>query len=535
MPGQNEFRSDPRRRSGSPPRPLTGIAVAAGMIAAALTACDSSTGDPTGQAKASGRVGGTLTVAYASVPQTLDPAKTVQNNSLYQALAYQPLIVRRSDGSLQPGLATSWRYIGDGNTRLELRLRPGVTFADGSRLTAQNVVDHFTYVLKAGGQFAPLFAGNTFTATDPLTVVIKTPKPNPDLPGLLTQDNVVGGVISPLGLKNKVKLGTETFGAGPYKIDPATTVAGDHYTFVQNPHYYDKPSVHWQKVVVKAITSPQATLNAMKTGQVDFAVGDASTLAAARQAGLTVAMTPLLWTGVTLADRAGTMSEPLADVRVRRALNHATDRKAIASALFRDGGRPTSQLTVPGGYGYDAALDDAYPHDLDQAKRLLADAGYPDGFALKVVTAEYQSMNLVAQALAQQWKKAGVTLQVTDRANANQYFSEAFAPKYPAFMTIFGQQPIWTEGPSLFLPSALFNPFHSADPELQSLYDEAARATGDAKNMADQQVKRWLVEQAWFVPVVATGLPYYGTRKVTGLAVSPKAPLASIYEVQPAA
>ncbi|HYU84802.1 MAG TPA: ABC transporter substrate-binding protein, partial [Kribbellaceae bacterium] len=361
------------------------------MLATSLTACMAEASDPSRQPKPSGKVGDTLTVAYSSVPQTLDPAKTIQNNSLYQALAYQPLIVRRSDGSLQPGLATSWRYVGD-NTQLELQLRSGVKFSDGSSLTAQVVADHFGYVLKSGGQFVPLFAGDTFTATGPLTVVIKTPKPNPDLPTLLTQDDVVGGVISPLGLKNTAKLGTQTSGAGPYMLDPAATVAGDHYTFVQNPYYYDKASVHWKKVVVRAITSPQATLNAMKTGQVDFAVGDASTLAAAKQAGLTVNMTPLLWTGVTLADRGGKTSKPLADVRVRQALNYATDRKAISSALFPDGGRPTSQLTVPGGYGYDEKLDDAYPYDVVKAKQLLAEAGYPAGFSLKIVTADYQSM-----------------------------------------------------------------------------------------------------------------------------------------------
>src|SRR4030095_6177613 len=149
---------------------------------------------------------------------------------------------RLSDGSLQPGLATAWRYVTDDNTQLELQLRSGVKFADGSSLTAQGVVDHFTYVLKAGGQFAPLFAGDTFTATGPLTVVIKTPKPNPDLPTLLTHDDVVGGFISPLGRKNTAKLGTHTSGAGPYMLDPAATVAGDHYTFVQNPYHYDKAS-----------------------------------------------------------------------------------------------------------------------------------------------------------------------------------------------------------------------------------------------------------------------------------------------------
>jgi peptide/nickel transport system substrate-binding protein len=510
--------------------------VAAGLLAATLTACQASTTtEESSQPKPSGKVGEVLTVAHSVSPQTLDPAKTVQNDAWFQAPAYQPLIVRRSDGSLQPGLATSWQYVSSDNTALELRLRPGVKFSDGSTLTAQTVVDHFEYVLKSGGQFAPLFAGDQFTATGPLTVLIKTPKPNPDLPTLLTQDDVVGGVISPTGLKNPAKLGTQTFGAGPYTLDPGQTVPGDHYTYLQNPNYYDKASVHWKKLVIRVITNPQAALNAMKTGQVDFAVGDSTTLAAAKQAGLTVSMTPLLWTGVTLADRNGKMSKPLADVRVRQALNYGTDRRAITSALFPDHGEPTHQLTVPGGYGYDASLNSTYPYDVTKARRLLSDAGYPNGFTLKVVTAEYQSMNLVAQALAQQWKNIGVTLQITDYANSNQYFSEAFAPKFPAFMTIFGQQPIWTEGPSLFLPSALFNPFHTADPKLQSLYDQAAKAPEADKQKLDQQVEAYLVHQAWFVPVVTTGLPFYARKNVTGTGVSPKAPLASLYEVQAAA
>lgn len=522
-----------RPTAASRARPLVACA-AAGLLTVTSVACQPKAGDTTGQAKASGKVGAQLTVATSSSPQTLDPAKTVQNNSYFEAAAYEPLIVRRSDGTLQPGLATSWRYIGDDNTKMELRLRPGVRFADGSPLTAQAVVDHFTYVLKSGGQFVPLFAGDKFTATGPLTVQIKTPKPNPDLPTLLTQDNVVGGVISPAGLKNPGQLGTRTFGAGRYRLDPAQTVAGDHYTYVPNPNYYDKASVHWKKLVIRVITNPQATLNAMKTGQVDFAVGDLSTLPAAKQAGLTITSTPLLWTGVTLADRDGKTAKPLGDVRVRQALNFGTDRKAITTALFPGSGEPTAQPTVRGGHGHDPALDSYYPYDVEKAKRLLSEAGYPNGFSLKIVTAEYNSMNLVAQALAQQWKKIGVNLQITDYANANQYFSAAFAPKFPAFMTIFGQQPIWTEGPSLFLPSALFNPFHSADPKLQALYDQDARATGEEKKRLDRQVEAYLVHQAWFVPVVATGLPFYAVKKVTGSAVSPSAPLASLFELQPA-
>jgi peptide/nickel transport system substrate-binding protein len=513
-----------------------GLAVLLASATLFAAACQGSTGAATtgDQPKASGTVGELLTIGQFAAPQTLDPAKTVQNYAWFEQLAYEPLIIRRSDGSLQPGLATSWRYAGSDNTTFELQLRPGVTFSDGSPLTAQAVVDHFAYVMKSGGQYVPLLAGDTFSATGPMTVTIKTPAPNPDLPTLLTQDNLIGGVISPAGLAAKDKLGTQTFGAGRYRVDPAQTVAGDHYTYVPNPRYYDQSAVYWKKVVFKIIPNPQSVLNAMRTGQVDLTQGDPSTLAAAKQAGITVTSTPLLWVGATLADRGGTMSKPLGDVRVRKALNLATDRRSIATALFAGNGEPTNQLTVPGGYGYDESLNSTYPYDAGKAKALLADAGYPDGFPLKIVTAQYISMNLVAQALAQQWKQIGVDLQITDYANANQYNSDAFGAKFPAFMTIFGQQPIWTEGPSLFLPKALFNPFHSADQRLQSLYDGAARATGADKDKADQAVQAYLVDQAWFVPVLTTGLTFYGGKKITGTTVSPKAPLVSLLEVRAA-
>lgn len=505
-------------------------------VAFAGTACGGGgTTAASDQPAASGQVGDTLTVVSVIPPQTLDPAKTAQNNAWLAELAYQPLIVRKSDGTLTPGLAESWSYTGAENTTFELKLRSGVKFADGGELTAQNVVDHLNYVVKSGGQMAPMLANNTFTATDEHTVTIAAGAPNPNFPEILSQDYIVGGVISPAGLAAPDQLGTNTFGAGPYQLDPEQTVAGDHYTFVANPNFYDKASVHWRKVVIRIITNSQSVLNALKTGQADVAVGDPSTVPAAEQAGLTVVSTPFLWSGVVLADRDGTQAKPLSDVRVRQALNFATDRQSIADALFPDIGEPTNQLTVPDGYGYDKALNDTYPYDEGKARDLLAEAGYADGFTLRLVTPRYQQLNLLAQALADQWRKVGVTLDLTDHANPNQFTADAFGGKFPAFMTSFGQIPIWMEGPSLFLPTAAFNPFHAADADLTALFDRAARATGDEKTKLDKEIQGHLVREAWFVPVVTTGLPYYARKTVTGLATSPKAPVLSLYEIQPAA
>lgn len=496
----------------------------------AVSACSSSE-SPSGGGSTKGD---TLTVATVVTPQTLDPAKTVQNNAWFEQLAYEPLIVRRSDGTLAPGLAASWAYEGTDNTKFVLKLRPGVVFSDGGKLDAKNVVDHLTYVQKANGQMASFLADDTFTATDPMTVTISSRSPNPNFPEIFTQDYIIGGVISPDGLKSTAALGGQTRGAGPYQLDAKSTVAGDHYTYVPNPNYYDKSAVHWSKVVIRVITSPQSALNAVRTGQADVTVGDPATVDAARKAGLTVAAAPLLWSGVVLADRAGTMAPPLKDPTVRQALNLATDRQAIATALFSGIGEPTAQVTVPGGYGFDPELNNTYPYDTAKAKALLTEAGYPNGFPLRIVTPQYQQLNLIAQALKQQWKQVGVDLQITDHANANQYTADAFGAKYPAFMTAFGQLPIWMEGPSLFLPSAAFNPFHYADPTLQSLYDRSSRATGDAKAALDRQVIAHVTEQAWFVPVVSTSLPYYARKTVTNVQTTAKAPLLSLTEITPA-
>lgn len=509
-------------------------AVLAAVASLALTACG---GQATGSAQqaGNGHPGSVLTVGFGlQAPPTLDPGKAPQNYAWLEQLAYEPLIVRRSDGRLAPGLATSWSYTGSSNTTFVLHLRPGVKFSDGTMLTAQDVADHLRYVMKSGGQMAPFFAGGSFTATGPLTVTIRLAQPDPDLPLLLTQDYIAGDVISPHGLRSPAKLGTRTAGAGPYMLDPSQTVSGDHYTYVPNPHYYGKAGVYWKKVVVKIITDPQSMLNALKTGQVQVSTGDATTISAARQAGLTIASAPLLWTGVTLADRGGKTAKPLADVRVRQALNYATNRKAIVSALFSGIGSPTSELTVRGGYGYDPALVTAYPYDPAKAKQLLAAAGFPHGFTLKIVTGEEGQMNLMAQALAQQWQKIGVKLQVTDYANSNQYFSAAFGGTFPAFMTSFGQLPIWMEGPSLFLPPASFNPFHTSSPQLASLYSKEARSSGAERSTLDRRIESYLVHQAWFVPVVTTGLPYYATKAVTGVTTSAAAPLLELYEVRPA-
>jgi ABC-type transport system substrate-binding protein len=513
------------------------VAVVAGMALVTMAACSSTSSSVSSsgaQPAASPTTGGTLTVAGELGPTTLNPETTNQALCDFEELAYEPLIVRMENGSLAPGLATSWHYAGTGNTTFVLNLRGGVKFSDGTTMTAQDVVNDFEYVVEAGGQMAPFFAGDSFAVTGPMQVTITAKTPNPEFPFLLTQDYNAGDIISPDGLKDTAALGTKTFGAGPYELDAAQTVSGSTYTYTPNPYYYDKAAVHWNKVVIKVMGNAQSVLDALKTGEVNLAQGDASTLKAAEQAGITVTQAPLIWEGVTLADRNGKMVKALANVQVRQALNYATDRTALVGALFAGVGTPTEQVTVPGGYGYLASLNTVYPYDPAKAKQLLAAAGYPHGFTISMVTADYDEENLLAQALKQEWAQIGVTVNIIDDANPSTYAAALASGTVPSFITTYGQQPIAIEGPGLFLPPAIFNPYHTSSAALQSLYAQDITASGTAATTLDQKVESYLVNNAWFVPVVASGLPWYATTNITGTKVTTSAPLVELYQVEPA-
>jgi peptide/nickel transport system substrate-binding protein len=523
-----------------------GIAAGAALVAtAALAGCGSTSttgsGSPTGQSSsvprvASGQVGDLLTIGFPTAPPTLDPAQSAGNASIfYNALAYEPLIVLNNQGKYEPGLATSWKYVGPDNKTFVLELRKDVKFSDGSPLTAQGVVDYFTYLETKGGQNRILFAGATFKATGPLEVTMSFAQPNPDVVYNLSQDIMAGEVISDAALKNPTELGSATYGAGPYVLSKDGTTLGSQYTYVPNPNFYDPSQLHYKKIVIKVIQSPQSTLQALQTGQIDMALGDQSTVAQADAAGF--GYHPADVTNnvsvVTLADRAGSLVPALKDPRVRQALNDATDREAIAKALY-PGNPTTSAVATPGRAGYDPKLVDYYGYDVAKAKQLLAAAGYPNGFSMSLVTTEAAGQQLYAQAIAQQWKQIGVTVDVVDVANPQAYVQEALSGKYPAFTNNVNMRPIATLGTNLFLPQAIYNPFHSTDPKLTSLYQQEIVSSGAEQASLDQQIVGELTEQAWFVPIVSAVTPVYVDSKVAGAEVTPPLAFPCVYDLQPA-
>ncbi|HWU60356.1 MAG TPA: ABC transporter substrate-binding protein [Microbacteriaceae bacterium] len=509
-------RSDTLRR--------TAIALlAAGLTAASLAACSSGGSSPS---SAPADENSTLTMQFVGPPILgLDPAYEAGGTSVvYSSLAYDSLLYQQPDGTISPDLATSWK-LSEGNKVLTLKIRKGVKFSDGTSLTPDAVVTWLNYFKGTAGIRNYELADMTSATASGDSVTITMSSPNPDLPLLLTQSYGAGFVASPKALKVPKSLNNASAGTGPFIFDAKQSVTGDHYTYVKNPHYWNKSAVHYGKVVVKVVSDANTILSAVQSGQLNVALGNSTTAKSAKAAGIT--LTTAKGSGSTalfLLDRAGQTVKALGDVRVRQAINYAIDREAIVKALQPNGyAVPTSQLLRPGQPGFSAKQDDAYPYNVKKAKQLLAEAGYPDGFTFTAMCNAALGNCGVAQAVASSLSDSGITMQI-DEENQVQTFNTKFGSgTVPA--VFFGTGDTTFLSAQQWLPTNSFqNSYKSTDTQLTSDFQALGSATSaSAADEAATKLNDRVLELAWFAPILRTDQLFY-SKGVTGVAASSKAP-----------
>lgn len=432
--------------------------------------------------------GGTLTLGLSTAPGSLDPATAgggIQSQMLL--LAYDTPFRVKPDGSFEPALATSWRYVGHDNTQFELTLREDARYSDGSPVTAASVKTWLDYFAKADPGSADSISFKSVDVVDDKTVRITLKKPNPVMRHTLAAQNW-GYFASTKAAERPSLFGTRTFGAGPYVLDPDESVTNDHYTFVPNKYYYDKSKIRYDRIVVRIISRPGSMLQAMQTKQIDVAIGDPTTAAAAESAGLTVLHAPNGVNGIIVKDLQGRDVKPYGDVRVRQAMNYAVDREAISKAIVGEYGGPTDKfanIDVP-------ASDLSYDYDPAKAKSLLSAAGYPNGFSMKVLTPGFQGNmgDTFAQAVAKYMKAVGIDMQVQSSPTAADMFAKW--DRAPAVVWGWGAQPLWLNYLALL---------KGADPELERMATAAGRSDDPASHW--QEMSDYMVRQGFFVPVLA--------------------------------
>lgn len=390
------------------------MAVLAGVALLAAACGGTSTGQ-TGQATS--KVGTTLTFASSIPPTTINPSlsQDAVPEEWYDDIAYEPFIVADANGSLSPGLALSWGYVGTGNTTFVMNLRPHVRFSDGSALTAAGAKADINYMMTNPGNGEYLHGVTAINVLGPLKLEIQLSTPDAALPYTFTQNHNPGWVISPTGLADPAGLASSTHGAGPYMLDAAATIADSTYVFVRNPYYYDKAAVHWQKVIIKVITDPSAALAALTSGQIQVMQGEYSQVSTAQSSGFNVTAEPGTFGPVTIsvADASGKKMPALGLLKVREALAYALDRPAIMTALYGKDWLADEEQQTPGQVGYVPALANEFPYNLAKARELMAQAGYAHGFSGAISCSPQLGQALACEAVKAAWAKIGVNITVS--------------------------------------------------------------------------------------------------------------------------
>jgi peptide/nickel transport system substrate-binding protein len=321
---------------------------------------------------------------------------------------------------------------------------------------------------------------------------------------MLTQRTLLGSVISPAGLEDTEALKSATYGAGPYVLDMDQTIVDNQYVYVPNENYWNPDNIHWDKVVIQVSGSNAASYQAIEAGDADLMRGDLATATSAKEAGLEVLSAPTSLLGVAFIDREGAVVPELADVRVRQALSYAIDREAMVKAAWGDDGQWGNALTLPGYVGFSDELNDSYAYDPDQAKALLAEAGYADGFSFTLGAWNLAPADAVTQAIVENWKAIGVDATIEFYSDASQLSNDALAKKFGAITYYYGggHTSMMMNDFLLGTPTQ-YNPFGSSNPAIVEALDRA----GSAPDPADQQaayaeaMQIGLIDDVWVTNV----------------------------------
>ena len=372
--------------------------------------------------------GGTLRVAVVKDHSTFDPPVVVAvPDILVTRHAYDNLILRDPDDlSLIPMLAESWDA-NDDLTQFTFHLRSGVKFHHGKEFTAEDVVYTFKRLLdpEVGSPIAATFdfVANVI-ALDERTVRFDLHTPNAYLPDLvaLYHARIIPSDIAP------ERLATEEFGTGPFILKEH--VAGERVVMVRNPDYWWEGYPYLDRVIFFYIAEPGTRAEALKSGAVDvihdLIASNVPTLEAHPETRVSEAASAA-YLNLAMDIRV----PPFDNILVRRALQAATDREAILQAAqFGKGGIAYDHPIPPSDPHFWEGSNEAVPHyDVDRAKALLGEAGYPDGLDLILYTSTSAgAMVEMAVAFKEKAAAAGIRVQIQREPEEN-YWTDVWMVK----------------------------------------------------------------------------------------------------------
>ncbi len=428
---------------------------------------------------------------------------------------YDPLVRRDKNLKVEPALAERWEQPTPDTWRFHLR--HGVKFHGGEPFTADDVVFSYQRVIGPGSQLnANLATVKEVKKVDDFTVDFITKVPDPIFLEEITTWLMMSkawceahNAVQPMDL-SKVK--DENFatrnanGTGPFILD--IREPDRRTTLKNNPNWWDHPEGNLTDVQFNVISNASTRVAALLSGDVDmiYTVPPQDIERLNKTEGIHVFIGPELRTiffsfdtlrpELLKSDVKG--KNPFQDVRVRRAFYQAIDVKAIQSRVMRGQSRPSGLMYGPGVNGYTEASDIRLPYDPEASKKLLAEAGYPQGFGvtLDCPNDRYINDEAICQAVTAMLARVGVRVTLNAQTRL-KYFAEINNPEYKTSFYMLGWTPNTYDAHNVFFNllgsrngvRGVINDGGWSNPDFDALVDRIAVETDKAKRQA-------MIEQA---------------------------------------
>ncbi len=381
---------------------------------------------------------------------SMDPYARQETTLLsFLANIYEPLIQRDKKLNLEPSLATEWSQTAPDVWRF--KLRQGVKFHDGTPFTADDVVFSFERA-RASQIGATLATAKEIQKIDDFTVDIVTNGPDPIFTQEITNWYMMSKAWAEKNHAEKMAEPTKNEdnfairnanGTGPFILKEREHEVKT--VLVNNPNWWAKPEHNLTEVVFTRIANASTRVAALLSGELDmiYTVPPQDIDRIAKTKGLKVLQTPELRTvylGFDLARPELTISSvkgknPFQDIRVRKAFYQAIDENAIKTKVMRGFATPTALMIGPGVNGFDPKLNQRLPFDQAAAKKLLAEAGYPNGFevGMDCPNDRYVNDEEICQAVVAMLSRIGIKVSLLAQTKT-KFFTKI---NYPAYDTPF--------------------------------------------------------------------------------------------------
>jgi len=377
---------------------------------------------------------------------------------------FEGLVKATSDGNIEPAVAESYEVAEDASS-ISFKIREGITFHDGSAVTAEDIKYSLERYAQIQGEESAFADFSELEIVDDQTVNVVLSKPNSEFIYELT--------CPILPEANDADINTNPIGTGPFKF--ASFKPGESLVVEKYEDYWKEGFPYLDQVTFKVVTDTDSAINQLNAGTLDIYQYLTFDQAATLNQNFNILEGSVNYVQGMFLNNA---VAPFDDVRVRQALYYAVDRDLINEFLFGGKAHIIGTNMIPAAeFYYNADTETTYTRDLDKARELLNEAGYPDGFEFTItVPNNYAPHEGTAQIIAESLAEIGVKANI-NLVEFNTWYSDAYVDRnYEATVVAVDGRLAPNSWFSKNLSTASNNFTNYSNPEFDELYNKAMEA-----------------------------------------------------------